>query len=145
MKTIEFNLEIARQITNGNKEGKIVTSNGCDARIVCFDKLSCDKGLTIIALIDRGVTEEIRVYNNEGVHAGNVNFNLLIEIPVDFNPFDRVLVRVEDNCTWQCGLYSHKHDNQHVVNGELYPICIPYEGNEHLAGTTKSPDHERNN
>lgn len=35
--TIPFDLERARRIQEGKEEGKIVTRNGCNARIVCWD------------------------------------------------------------------------------------------------------------
>ena len=62
----------------------------------------------------------------------------------EFNPFDRVLVRDNDNERWQAAFYDqYLTDNgasPHRVIGEGYfAQCIPYEGNEHLLGTTDSP------
>lgn len=59
----------------------------------------------------------------------------------EFNPFDRVLVRNENYGRWQSALYdqylSYKGDYPHHVIGDVsYAQCIPYEGNEHLLGTT---------
>ena len=52
-------------------------------------------------------------------------------------PFDKVLTRANDDDTWVCNLYSHRIKDYYVVlNAELAPQCIPYEGNEHLLGTT---------
>ena len=61
----------------------------------------------------------------------------------EFNPFDRVLVRDNDNERWQAAFYDqYLTDNgasPHRVIGEGYfSQCIPYEGNEHLLGTTDS-------
>lgn len=54
-------------------------------------------------------------------------------------PFDRVLVRDTYDSEWQCDLFSHYRDEEHIVcvGGECYYDMIPYEGNEHLLGTTK--------
>lgn len=60
-----------------------------------------------------------------------------------FKPFDKVLVRDNENMKWNCSLFS-------FYNGDcIFPFlcvdtyhnyCIPYEGNEHLLGTTNSPE-----
>lgn len=58
-------------------------------------------------------------------------------------PYDKVLVRNADKCHWQCELFSHNNNNKifkYACTGGCYIYCIPYEGNEHLVGTTKSPD-----
>ena len=59
----------------------------------------------------------------------------------ELKPFDRVLVRDYDNQMWSAHLYSHRNDNLtfiHRTVGDVgYHHCIPYEGNEHLLGTTE--------
>ena len=60
---------------------------------------------------------------------------------IEFKPYDRVLVRNENYGRWQSALYdqylSYKGDYPHHVIGDVsYAQCIPYEGNEHLLGTT---------
>lgn len=53
-------------------------------------------------------------------------------------PFDRVLVRDTKDSEWLCDLFSHYRDDSIIcVGGECYYDMIPYEGNEHLLGTTK--------
>lgn len=57
----------------------------------------------------------------------------------EFNPFDRVLVRDNDNERWQAAFYDQYLNgaSPHRVIGEGYfAQCIPYAGNEHLLGTT---------
>ena len=57
----------------------------------------------------------------------------------EFNPFDRVLVRDGDQERWQAAFYDQYLNgaSPHRVIGEGYfSQCIPYEGNEHLLGTT---------
>lgn len=57
----------------------------------------------------------------------------------NFKPFDKVLVRNMNTQSWRCGLYSHYIDGKEwpfMVNDSSYKHCIPYEGNEHLLGTT---------
>lgn len=58
---------------------------------------------------------------------------------VKFKPFEKVLVRDSKASEWRANLFSHKN-----INGLYYCVyaswnyCIPYEGNEHLLGTTKN-------
>lgn len=66
----------------------------------------------------------------------------------DFKPFDKVLVRDEDDKEWHISLFareivddsdglSYKYE---CSNGTLWDCCIPFEGNEHLLGTTENPE-----
>lgn len=52
-----------------------------------------------------------------------------------FKPFDKVLVCVDRH--WTADIYSHKDGEKYMCIGGLYDQCIPYEGNEHLLGTSK--------
>lgn len=61
----------------------------------------------------------------------------------EFKPFDRVLVRDSPNDKWRTNLFSHKDRNVFHCVSSLWNYCIPYEGNEHLLGTTNNPEeHE---
>ena len=60
-------------------------------------------------------------------------------------PFDKVLVRDFDNETWEINLFSRLLDGKHFkchfkCLDVSYVQCIPYEGNEHLLGTTNDCD-----
>ena len=60
----------------------------------------------------------------------------------DFKPFDKVLVRDSESDKWRCAFYSHFEPNGIYHYGTIigmYAMCIPFEGNEHLVGTTKNP------
>lgn len=57
---------------------------------------------------------------------------------IELKPFDKVLVRDYNTRKWEAELFGFKSDTgrYHCVGGTWYQ-CIPYEGNEHLLGTTK--------
>ena len=58
----------------------------------------------------------------------------------EFKPFDRVLVR-RWGSPWCIDIFSHKWSNTELEYECLranWSECIPYEGNEHLLGTTKN-------
>lgn len=58
--------------------------------------------------------------------------------------FDKVLVRDFDTQEWFISLFSHynglKMYKYSCINGRGYEQCIPYEGNQHLLGTTNDCD-----
>ena len=59
-----------------------------------------------------------------------------------FKPFEKVLVRDSELEKWECTLYSHFNSKvryHHNTISGMYIMCIPFEGNEHLVGTTKNP------
>lgn len=64
------------------------------------------------------------------------------ETKPQFKPFDKVLVRDRDDRKWGCDLFCHLGDKEgvFVCISSWWRQCIPYEGNEHLLGTTKKPE-----
>ena len=57
-----------------------------------------------------------------------------------FKPFDKVLVRNDGEQEWWATLFSSYRDGDYwAIDGLRYSLCIPYEGNEHLAFTNDSP------
>lgn len=56
---------------------------------------------------------------------------------VGLKPFDKVLCRDDNDTPWKVGLFSHIDGKMFQCVGSIYRQCIPYEGNEHLLGTTK--------
>lgn len=68
----------------------------------------------------------------------------LEKIKQEFKPFDKVLVRDDINEKWIpsiFGCYEDEVDKDfpYVCLNGRYVHCIPYEGNEHLLNTSKSP------
>lgn len=58
---------------------------------------------------------------------------------VELKPFDKVLVRNRNFQKWEVDLFVFKSDTEHYhCVGSFWKFCIPYEGNEHLLGTTKN-------
>ena len=61
----------------------------------------------------------------------------------EFEPFEKVLVRDQKTDKWTPDLYGSKGKigrYNYTCIGGLCVYCIPYEGNEHLLGTTNNPD-----
>lgn len=65
---------------------------------------------------------------------------MIVDLPknCEFKPFDKVLVRDSKASKWRANLFSHKNiDEPYYCVYASWNYCIPYEGNEHLLGTTK--------
>ena len=62
----------------------------------------------------------------------------------NFQPFDKVLVRDTENEKWVASLFSNfeygNFPHKFVCIDTCYTQCIPFEGNEHLLGTTDMCD-----
>lgn len=59
----------------------------------------------------------------------------------ELKPFDKVLVRDEDDDEWVCDIFSHiDEDDLYYCVGTMWKQCIAYNGNEHLLGTTNKPE-----
>ena len=57
---------------------------------------------------------------------------------VELKPFDKVLVRDNEDDIWKVSLFGYKDELYYRCdNGIPWIQCIPYEGNEHLLNTTK--------
>lgn len=62
----------------------------------------------------------------------------------DFKPFQKVLVMdVSAGDGWRASIFSHcRHGHFVTINGWEFDRMIPFEGNEHLLGTTDDPEPE---
>lgn len=61
-----------------------------------------------------------------------------IKKELQFKPFEKVLVRDSYDDMWRASFFSHikENDGRYATTGLSWKFCIPYEGNEHLLGTT---------
>ena len=93
--------------------------------------------------------QEYFINKIEAFYNGKYNSITLQVDPVkaecSFKPFDKVLVRNYDTDEWLPGFfyrldkdwnYPYHIMNLHHLTDYAYLYCIPYEGNEHLLGTT---------
>lgn len=81
---VPFDVEMAKKITNGEVEGRVVTRDGKKARIVCWDKI--DEYSPIIALFEYDKKEVIETFMIDGRWScddeGEVsNLDLFLEVP----------------------------------------------------------------
>lgn len=146
-KRVPFDIELAKKITKGEVKGHILCENGVYARVVEFNMAGCSD-IVVVRRTKECSIEWCYPYKSNGhtITDDHPEYNLFIEIweetpKHEFKPFDKVLVR--DACceVWRPDIFSS------MAYGPLYSClisdwhyCIPFEGNEHLVGTTKNPE-----
>jgi hypothetical protein len=81
MVRVPFAVEIAKKITNGEVNGNIVTRDGRNVRIICFDA-HCDDNIVALIEDEKGV-EYLRGYVSDGMTflTGECDCDLMLEIP----------------------------------------------------------------
>lgn len=145
------------------KEGDVVIDD--QGNLCLVSKIRYDGFMTIVAVLYRN--NVLNVYTSNTVNRNiqlttiasttdrNKLYSALVRegykydkkqhllIKQEFKPFDKVLIRDEDNQTWRVCLFSHYRKDLSCpyvcVGCSAYKQCIPYEGNEYLLGTTDSP------
>lgn len=58
----------------------------------------------------------------------------------ELKPFDKVLVRDFSGRDWEPDIFRYKYGIYYYCMTTWWHQCIPYEGNEHLLGTTNIPE-----
>lgn len=145
-KIIPFDLETAKKIRAGEIEGKIIC-NHAEAEVLAFDVYGAKRRLVVAKIKDNIGKYNVRLYTESGEDFEKATFNnLRLEVPdkePQFKPFDKVLVRNVDTQEWWCAIFSHVIQTTEKYKYAAHPFvwtqCIPYEGNEHLVGTTDKP------
>ena len=155
-----FNLELAKKITNKEIKGHIVTRDGRQARIICFDRKETDDIFdppkNIVALVtNKDGSEGVFAFRDDGMILLDEEtcYDLLIEVPTYYRDYSNFIpqkwqpcvVRDEDNGPWNVlacagkntdgdvlfyGPGSHKYTWRQVL-----PLSKVI---ERLIGTTKS-------
>lgn len=149
-KIIPFDLETAKKIQEGEIKGNITTRDlEKKMIIVCYDSTAKFCG-TLQPIIAQNIDDldDFSAYNKDGAYIGEEEHpkDLVLEVPDNdpqFKPFDKVLVRDSSDDEWTATFFSHYryYDGKeyfYTSTGTNWRKCIPYEGNEHLVGTTNN-------
>jgi hypothetical protein len=121
--------------TNYHKDHTFGEEEVCDTE--CFVKANDEQKTLFIAAAEKHCGGK---YNPETLQVEPVK---VIEPKRSLKPFDKVLVRDAKDEVWKADYFSNyeKGNKTYPYNcvGDFYKSCIPYEGNEHLLGTDRSP------
>lgn len=159
-KKIPFNLELAKKITNKEFNGRIVTRDGRQARIICFDRKETDDIFdppkNIIALVEnKDGSEGVFAFRNTGMIllTEETDHDLQIEVPTYYRDYSNFvpqkwqpcLVRDVDNEFWNVVVCAGKNTEgvvlfygtgrQKYTWGQVFPLS---KITERLVGTRKS-------
>lgn len=138
-----FDIEKAK---NG---AEVCTRDGRKARITCFDAVTKDDFPLVTLILDNGVEDTYwhTIYGRGSSINEETEYDLFLveyeEEQPQFKPFDKVLARDSDYEIWRCDFFSHYYNDDvgypFGCMSACYSQCIPFEGNEHLVGTTDMP------
>lgn len=80
------------------------------------------------------------ILTKEGKYWDSANKQILDLKEYQFKPFEKVLVRDSYEDKWRASFFSNIREDyaKYVTTGLVWKFCIPYEGNEHLLGTTNN-------
>lgn len=131
---VPFDVELAKKITNGDVEGRIVTCEGNNVRILCWDKK--DKTYSIAALVDNGDEEDFKCYTNEGIWNTDKactlkRYDLMLEIP-EYMTFKNGDIATlgwsrEDGrrfCEWITILKNIEVDKYNILTEDYVTVCL---------------------
>ena len=126
----EFNTTI-----NHYKDNTFGKEEVCDTE--CFVKANDEQKILFIAAAEEYSGGR---YDPETLYIRPVKVSLP---KCSFEPFQKVLVRDSCDEKWKADYFSHyigEYEYPYFTTASAYKQCIPYEGNEHLLGTDKSPE-----
>jgi hypothetical protein len=151
-KRVPFDIELAKKITNKEMKGRIVTRNGRQARIICFDLKNPVWG--IIALVLNNInSEDVLEYQNNGCYSTNIGWHeldLLLEVPTYYKDYSNFvpckwqpcLVRDNDKEDWNISVCKGRNSAGEAIFfpfGCTYEHCLPLsKATERLVNTRMS-------
>lgn len=120
---IPFDVERAKRITNGQEEGKIVTRDGKEVRIVCFNVRH--NNYPIVGLIDEGNYESAESFSKNGEYSigdGELDCDLLLSVPewTTFKDGDIIYCEVDNGNNSVCKWVSILKGKVEYFDGDLY-------------------------
>lgn len=112
-KRVPFNLELAKKITNVEIKGHIVTRDGRQARIICFDRKETDDIFdppkNIIALVEnKDGSEGVFAFRNTGLIllTEETDHDLQIEVPTYYRDYSNFKPQKRQPCLVRDGDYE---------------------------------------
>ena len=126
----EFNTTI-----NHYKDNTFGKEEVCDTE--CFVKANDEQKALFIAAAEKYYGGK---YNTETLQVEPIKVSKSM---CSFIPFQEVLVRDSDASIWKAAHFSHydgEDEYPYITTANAYKQCVPYDCNEYLLGTDKSPE-----
>lgn len=137
---VPFEVELAKKIQNKECEGRIVTRNGRNVRIICFDA-HCDDNIVALIEDEKGV-EYPKSYVSDGMTflTGECDCDLMLEVPdyVIYQDGDVIVTGWEENgesSKWISIVKSIKVYDDGVTTSDYVTLIVT--SNNHKDGVIK--------
>lgn len=151
-KKVPFDIELAKKIAKGEMKGRIVTHEGREVRIVCWDKKPIEEYPIVVLAKNDHVGEMLYTCTEEGfvIHNYKNIYNLILEIPTHYKDYSNFvpqkrqpcLVRDHQDEQWDIAVCAGRNKVGDVVFYEYrctYQHFLPLNKmTERLLGTSKS-------
>lgn len=154
-KHIPFNIELAKEITNKKIKGRIVTDNGKEVHIICFNMMGYYPIVCSVMIIDG--KEFLCTYDENGCYHKSYKspLDLKIEIPTYYKDYSNFkpcklqpcLVRDYKNNKWIIQVCAGKDNKGNVLFYTQFGTILSYQyyiplckATKQLVGTTKGFD-----
>lgn len=149
-------INVAEKLKDCPKGTKLYSPMCGEVEIERID-MGCHKFPIIVRVLDNGAPYSTETFTAEGKWCNTEQSECILfpskdnrdwnkfNLPVNtLKPFDKVLVRDDIDEKWILSIFGCYEDEvdkdfPYVCLNGRYCYCIPYEGNEHLLNTTKSP------
>lgn len=132
---VPFETGLAKKITNGEVEGRIVTRDGRKARVACWNYKSLSGSYPLLVLVENGIFEEQKLYTSDGrykswEHEKKRKEDLFVE--VDVRPYkdgDIATMGWEDEskgkyCIWITILKSLELFGDVISTEDYVSVCL---------------------
>lgn len=135
---VSFDVEMAKRISNGEVDGKIITRDGRNVRVVCWD---ARWDLCILALLAGKSKDDVGAYPNDGriFMEGESPADLMLEVPeyMTFKDGDIATLgwKTEDGryCEWITILKEIDVDNFSIFTYDYVTLCLKSDKDNHFS------------
>lgn len=125
---VPFEVELAKKITNGEVDGRVVTRDGRIARVVCYDVIG--NQYKICALVNNGKAEDPEIFTEKGLLYDNQtdDLDLMLQVPeyvtfkdgdiIGYDGFNVIAITMADVVRISNDVFAHYHVE--LRNGRLH-------------------------
>lgn len=132
---VPFETGLAKKITNGEVEGRIVTRDGRKARVSCWNYKSLSGSYPLLVLVENGIFEEQKLYTSDGrykswEHEKKRKEDLFVEVVVrPYKDGDIATMGWEDEskgkyCIWITILKSLELFGDVISTEDYVSVCL---------------------
>lgn len=141
VETKDFEIHLARNCQAGKVRGYVYCTDNIQMHNLVSEIKDLGNNYFLAWFRDETLSREyMLLFDNKG-NIPQSKYKVKINVyQASFKPYDKVIVRDNDEQTWVARLYDYFYESMHYCqDGMEYACCLPYNGNEHLVGTQDKP------